>query len=88
MLPNSPDPTLTRLAMDANADVHLTLAELEGRTTGRRDGSWSVRTHRAGVGVDAVVKSLQEARFAPHSAAAPTIFSTTKVSTTPVEGPS
>ena len=73
------------LAMDADAHLHLVVAEREGRLAGGRHRATGQRhAHRAGARVDPLAERLQRGEIAcPASAAAPTIFSTISVPATP-----
>ena len=78
------DAAAARLAMDADAHLHLVVADLEGRLARCGDGAARQRhAHRARARVDAVAERFSVGRSRPSSAAAPTIFSTISVPATP-----
>ncbi len=48
------------LAVDADAELHLVVADVESRLAGSRHGAGGERhAHRAGRGVDAIAERLQ-----------------------------
>ena len=73
------------LPVDSDADLHLVVADLEGRLAGGRHGAARERhAHRSNVVLDALAASaVTAARSCPSSAAAPTIFSARTVPPTP-----
>ena len=78
-------PAPAGLAVDADADLHLVLGQVEGRLAGGRHGAGREgHAHAAAVGVDlARATSATSARLRPCSAAAPAIFSSSTVTPTP-----